>query len=212
MRILILGDSWCDPQYLQVEQQKQYNKEIVVNLSFPYWTERMAMSYDVTNLSCTGCSNDYIFDQFVEHHKQYDKIIILWSAWNRYGLYTMLGRHTHHLSCINTVNYMNIISQLRPETFQMQGTFPIEAQNNDRTEIQQKEYESLIFNVSKEIIRRNQFFDVHGWPIFNSIGGFTMASLLYDVFGKSYQIVWGKDIHPNEKSHEYMYSYIKSRI
>ena len=193
MSMLILGDSWSDPNYL-----KQTNSKFV------YWTER----FDAVNLSKTACSNDYIFDAFLRHHSSYDKIVILWSTWTRYGMGVMLGRNTNTAFACRTLNYMTAVSHIRPDAFQMQGPDPIEVKTEfDEWEDNTGEYSRMRREALDIAIRYDPIG--YGFPFFSEIGGFSMKDKLQKLHGNDYRMAWN-DAHPNELGHNTMYEYIQS--
>lgn len=203
---LILGDSWSDPYYLTY-----LNKTLDEKHDFPYWSEM----FDAKIIAWCGCSNDWIFQEFIKEHAKYDRVIILWSCWTRRGIrahYT--GLHDNPYDTCFTVNYMNAVSKLRRDAFQMQALDPIQVKTEfDGTKDLrcQTEYYDLRFETVRELIKRGDSPKVHGWPVYSEIGGFTMRDLLEHEYGDTWQIdEW--DGHPNGKGHEYIYEHIKRHV
>ena len=206
MKTLILGDSWTDPYYLTY-----LNKALGEKHDFPYWSEM----FDATIIAWCGCSNDWLFQQFMNKNEKYDRVIVFWSCWTRRGIRNYRsGMHDNPQDTCFTINYMNAVSKLRPDAFQMQALDPIHIKTEfDATKDLrfQTEYHDLRFETVKEVIGRNDSPNVHGWPVFDEIGGFTMRNILEREYGDTWQIdEW--DGHPNGKGHEYIYEYIKRHV
>lgn len=198
---LILGDSWSDPYY-----QTYLNKTSDVKHDFLSWSQM----FDAKIIAWGGTSNDWIFQQFMREYEKYDRVIVFWSCWTRRGIRNYRsGVHDNPYDTCFTINYMNAVSKLRPDAFQMQALDPIHIKNEfeDHTTA----YNDLRFETVKEVIGRNDSPNVHGWPVFDEIGGFTMRDLLEREYGDTYKIS-DSDGHPNGKGHEYIYEYIKRHV
>jgi hypothetical protein len=206
-KILCIGDSWTDPNYWY------YNWK-----TWPQYFENA----DIKALC--GCSNDWIYNQFVQHHEKYDKVIILWTQWHRHGIASEMEEQTSKWNytvseMFKTVNYMYSSHKIRPDLFSMQGT-----DITGHTDIQKEN--NILLTLTKEFIERNTpDIPVHGWPLLEHFNGFNMKRQLKKHFqGNSWKISekgystenrngiktqHDPDGHPNEKGQKAIYEYIK---
>lgn len=205
MKTLILGDSWSDPKYLPQVNRKEW---VETPFDFPYWSER----FNATNLSSVGCSNDHIFDQFIQHHDKYNTVIILWSSWNRYGVGSYrLGKASDVESCMRTVNYIEAVARIRPDALSIQGCDPIELKG-EFDEWFHKDYRTFRKLTITTMLKRGCIPDLHGTPVFEELRGFCMKDLLQREFGSDYRLHEEFDGHPNKKGHDFIYEYIKRHV
>jgi hypothetical protein len=103
MKVLIVGDSYVNnfvPTHLLSKQNLSNKQHIRFKDNHPYysWTSHLSEvnpDFQITSLGEGGCDNWWIYSTFLANYKNYDKVIITWTADSRYSWQTEDGVWFH---------------------------------------------------------------------------------------------------------------------
>ena len=103
MKILVIGDSYVKnhvPSQLLAQQNLTWEHFNSFRDDHPYysWTSHLSEvnpDFQITSLGEGGCDNWWIYSTFLANYKNYDKVIITWTADSRYSWQTEDGSWFH---------------------------------------------------------------------------------------------------------------------
>jgi hypothetical protein len=89
MKIAIFGDSFADCLW--------FSKLKIQPQNGPGWPELLAEQYDVINFAKGGTSLYYSYDLFCKHHSQFDRVIFVSSAAERFAVHLPESNDVFHI-------------------------------------------------------------------------------------------------------------------
>jgi len=112
MRILVVGDSYVqynNPAQELAKQDLTHKQFVRFRDDHPYysWTNHLSEvnpHFQVTVLGEGGCDNWWIYSTFLANYKNYDKVIITWTADSRYSWQTEAGVWLHTSNIVSAKN------------------------------------------------------------------------------------------------------------
>ena len=221
-KIIVGGCSFTDKNYPKTARPN--------SLDFKMWPEIIGdkLNCEVINTAKCGYGNQAIFHETltaIMNNNNIDHVIVMWSDWTRqdflistelnlkddYRYTTFNPNYQLGLYTEDKTWYEKTFKQKYPNTKQL-----IDTNINYIYSLQticeklNIKYTALVgpgvYFMDKQLIDHpflEKIENFMGWPLFESIGGYTVKDLCKSKFGKAYRVS-SIDAHPNEESHKFI--------
>lgn len=121
MRVLVIGDSYVKnfvPAQELAKKTLTYKQFARFREDHPYysWTDHLSEvnpNFQITSLGQGGCDNWWIYSTFLANYKNYDKVIITWTADSRYSWQQEDGVWFHTSNVASAKNKYELDSKSR---------------------------------------------------------------------------------------------------
>ena len=219
-KIIVGGCSFTDKNYPKTARPN--------SLDFKMWPEIMGdkLNCEVINTAKCGFGNQAIFHETltaIMNNDNVDHVIVMWSDWTRQDFLTSTELNLKDDYRYTTFNpnyqdktwYEKTFKQKYPNTKQLIDTninyiyslqTICEKLNIKYTALAGPSIDFMDKQPIDQLIDHpflEKIENFMGWPLFESIGGYTVKDLCKSKFGKAYRVS-SIDAHPNEESHKFI--------